>query len=471
MDELRLTGDLNRLWTDEIMPPLIDYVAIPCESPDFDPDWARNGHMDRATALMADWARRMLGDVPGAVVDVLSPAGLTPLIFVDIPGDEAGATLIYGHLDKQPPMAGWTHGRGAWTPRIEGDRLYGRGGADDGYAIFSAVAAVLALREQGLSHPRTMILIEASEESGSPDLAAHVEALAPRLGEPALVIALDAGCGNYDQLWVTTSVRGQVAGTLSVRTLDQGAHSGDASGVAPSPFRIACHLISRLEDPATGEVAADFQVAIPLARRRQAEHAAAALGAGVYDSLAFSQGVRPVSDDLTELALNRAWRPQLTVTGLDGLPAVASAAAVLQPALALKLSLRLPPTLDPHGAAARLKALLEADPPYGAQISFRIDMVSTGWNAPAVAPWLAASLDAASLAAFGAPSALMGGGGGIPFLAMLGEMFPSAQFVVTGVLGPESNAHGPNEFLHLPTARRVTAAVARLLHDATKEVP
>lgn len=466
MDHSRLQNFIEQRWEADVMPALLDYVAIPCQSPAFDPEWATNGHMDRAVRLMAQWTRAQLADVPGASVDVVTLPGRTPVIFVDIPGDAGAPVLIYGHLDKQPPMTGWTNGRSAWHPSIEGDRLYGRGGADDGYAIFSAITAIRALREQAQEHPRCMILIEACEESGSADLPYYMNHLAPRLGVPSIVVALDAGCGNYDQLWLTTSLRGQVAGVLTVRVLDEGVHSGDASGVVPSSFRVANHLLSRLEDPATGEIAREFHVDIPDARRTQAAEAAAALGTGFHSALPFAKDMAPVHDDVTELVLNRSWRPQLAITGIDGLPGVANAAAVMQPVTALKLSLRLPPTLDAEVAAQRLKALLERDPPYRCKVSFRIDMVSRGWHAPAALPWLQASLDRASSRAFGAASALIGGGGGIPFLAMLGERFPDAQFVVTGVLGPQSNAHGPNEFLHVRYAKRITAAMALLLRDA-----
>ncbi|HET9397747.1 MAG TPA: M20/M25/M40 family metallo-hydrolase, partial [Sphingomicrobium sp.] len=420
-----------------------------------------------AASLMVEWARDQLESVPGAAVDLLRLPGRTPLLFIDVPGDERPPVLIYGHLDKQPPMDGWVHGRSAWIPSVEGDRLYGRGGADDGYALFGAIIALLALREQGLAHPPCRILIEASEESGSGDLPFYIEQLDQRIGRPSLVIALDAGCGNYDQLWSTTSLRGQVAGTLTVRVLDEGMHSGDASGVVPSPFRIARSLLGRIEDSETGAIQiADFHVDIPAERRQQAIEAGAILGSALYSELPSAEGVGPVTDDPPEAALNRAWRPQLAVIGVDGLPNVANAAAVMHPELALKISLRLPPTLDPERAAQRLKALLEADPPYGAHIEFRPELVSAGWQAPPLAPWLRESLETASLETFAHPSAFMGGGGGIPFLSMLGERFPSTQFVATGVLGPQSNAHGPNEFLHLPTAKRIIAAVARLLHDS-----
>lgn len=466
MDFKRLQTFVDRCWDAEIMPTLLAYMEIPCESPDFDATWEATGHLDCAAALMARWARAQLRSVPGATVDLLRLPGRTPLIFIDIPGDARPPVLIYGHLDKQPPMEGWDSGRSAWVPSVEGERLYGRGGADDGYALFGATAAVLGLREQGLKHPPCRILIEGCEESGSGDLPFYIAELADRIGVPGLIVALDASCGNYEQLWSTTSLRGQVSGALSIKVLTSGLHSGEASGVVPSPFRIARMLLSRVEDPETGKVChPGFHVEIPSPRREQAISAAAILGSAIYTELPLQPSTRPVVDDPVELALNRAWRPQLTVTGIEGLPTVASAAAVMHPELCLKLSLRLPPTLDPKLAAQNLKTLLESEPPYNAKIRFEAHLVSPGWHAPSITPNLRATLDAASIDAFGKPCAFMGGGGGIPFLSMLGERFPAAQFIATGVLGPQSNAHGPNEFLHLPAAKRIVAAVARLIHD------
>lgn len=449
------------------MAHLIEYIAIPCESPAFDPGWSDAGHMDRAANLMADWAREQLDGVAGVRVEIVRLPERTPVVFVDIPGSSGDPILIYGHLDKQPPMPGWVEGRGAWSPVIEGDRLYGRGGADDGYAIFSAVLAVLGLRDQGLDHPRCVILIEACEESSSEDLPFYIDHLADQIGKPAVVVALDSGAGDYDRLWATTSLRGQVAGVLTVRVLSEAVHSGDASGVAPSSFRIATRLLARLESPDTGEIhPAAFKVDIPNHRRTEASAMAAGLGTAVWDNLPFAQTVRPVVGDAAELALNRAWRAQLAVTGLDGLPSISGAASVMQPMTALRLGLRLPPTMNPDQAGRDLTTLLEADPPYGAEVTFAVDFASPGWHAPAMAHWLSESLREGSVSAFGQPHALFGGGGGIPFLSMLAARFADTQFVVTGVLGPQSNAHGPNEFLHIPTALKVTAALARVLNDA-----
>ncbi|HYM29811.1 MAG TPA: M20 family metallopeptidase [Candidatus Cybelea sp.] len=466
MDTAKLTRFVDRCWNDEIVPTLIEYIKIPNKSPAFDPDWVKHGFMEDAVALFERWARKKIAAFPGATLDVVRLPGRTPVILIDVPGASADRALLYGHLDKQPEMVGWTEGFGPWKPRIEGDKLYGRGGADDGYAMFGALTAIAALREQQIPHAHCIVLIEACEESGSYDLPHYVEHLSGRIGQPSLVICLDSGCGNYDQLWVTTSLRGMLSGTLSVRVLEEGVHSGDASGVVPSSFRIMRQVLSRLEDEATGSIRVpELYVQVPEERLAQAKRAAEALGNDVYDKFPFAPGVAPVTTDLTGLVLNRTWRPQLAVTGMDGLPAPVNAGNVMLPFTAAKLSLRLPPTLDAASAVSTVKKLLEGDAPYGARASFDGENASTGWSAPALAPWLEKSLARASQSAFGAPPAFMGEGGSIPFMAMLGERFPKAQFVVTGVLGPHSNAHGPNEFLHIPTGKHVTSVVAQVLAD------
>jgi acetylornithine deacetylase/succinyl-diaminopimelate desuccinylase-like protein len=468
MDTDRIQRFVEALWDDEIVAQLTEYIRIPNKSPLFDPQWQAHGYMDDAVRLMEQWARSKLSALPGATLEVVRLENRTPLIFIDVPAAHGGrdddCVLLYGHLDKQPEMSGWADGLGPWTPVRKGDRLYGRGGADDGYAIFGALAALLALREQQLPQARCVVLIEACEESGSYDLPFYFEHLAPRLGTPSLVVALDSGCGNYQQLWLTTSLRGMAAGNLRVDVLTEGVHSGDASGIVPSSFRIVRELLSRLEDAGNGEIRPDeFYVEIPPQRVEQAQLAAQTLGSEVYAKFPFVDGMQPANADLTELILNRTWRPQLSVTGADGLPPLGSAGNVLRPFTTLKLSLRLPPTLDGKAASQALKRLLEAEPPYGAKVSLELEKSTTGWNAPALATWLEQAVDGASRRYFGMPPVYMGEGGTIPFMGMLGEKFPDAQFLITGVLGPHSNAHGPNEFLHIPMGKRVSMVVADVI--------
>ena len=371
MDFPKVTAFMDRIWDDEIIPVLTDYIRIPNKSPAFDPDWQAHGYMDAAVEQFADWARAKIAQIAGASLEVVRLEGRTPVIFAEIPGELDDTVLLYGHLDKQPEMSGWSDGLGPWVPVLKDGRLYGRGGADDGYALFGALSAILALRAQGGAHARCTILIEACEESGSYDLPAYVDHLAARIGTPSLVVCLDSGCGNYEQLWLTTSLRGLAGGTLKVEVLEEGVHSGDASGIVPSSFRILRSLISRLEDETTGEIrVAEFHAPIPSGRVEEAQAAAASLGDGVWTKMPLVDGMRPVSPEPVQLILNRTWRPALAITGLDGAPAIANAGNVLRPWTAAKLSLRLPPTADAAAAGRRLKALLEADPPYGARVSF-----------------------------------------------------------------------------------------------------
>ncbi len=458
-----LSAFVGKIWDEEIVPQLVDYIRIPNKSPMFDPEWEKHGHMEKAVQQLSGWAKSKLAALPGATMSIERLPGRTPLILIEVPGQSDDTVLLYGHLDKQPEMTGWAEGKGPWVPVLEGDKLFGRGGADDGYAIFGSLAALLALREQGVAHGRAVIIIEASEESGSPDLPYYMEALADRIGSPSLVVCLDSGCGDYDRLWLTTSLRGIVGGTLRIDILDEGVHSGDASGVVPSSFRILRQLLSRLDDEGTGAVVEDFHVQVPADRVAQARVAAEALGDQVWKKFPFVSGAKPTSNELPELILNRTWRPALSVTGFEGAPPPANAGNVLRPFTTMQLSLRLPPTLDAVKATARMKELLERDPPYGARVSFTTQEPGNGWNAPETSPWLMETLEGASKAAWGQQMAMMGEGGSIPFMAMLGAKFPKAQFVVTGVLGPNSNAHGPNEFLHIPTGKRVTETVARVL--------
>lgn len=465
MDPTRIERFVESLWDDSIQPELIEYIRIPNKSPLFDPEWESHGYMDDAVRLAERWCRAHLSS--GAGLEVVRLPGRTPVLLMEIPGTGTGSVLLYGHLDKQPEMAGWREGFGPWEPVLEGDKLYGRGGADDGYAVFSSLAAILAAREQSLPHPRCLILIECCEESGSFDLPHYVDLLAPRIGQPDLVICLDSGCGNYEQMWLTTSLRGLIGGELTVEVLTEGVHSGDAGGIVPSSFRVARQLLSRLEREMTGEIIPPaFQAEIPAQRIEQAQQAANVLAEAVYAKFPFVSGMSPAVPDRVQMILNRTWRPALEITGASGLPAMNHAGNVLRPFTGLKLSLRLPPTVDADAAAEALQAMLERDPPYGADIRYIAEQAASGWNAPMLTERLAASVDSASRRFFGQPAVHMGEGGTIPFMGMLGQKFPAAQFLITGVLGPHSNAHGPNEFLHLPTARKITCCVAQVLAQA-----
>ena len=462
-----ITQFTHHFWQDEIVPQLIDYIKIPNKSPAFDPNWKQNGHMNKVLNLALDWVKKHAED--NWNIHSFQSGDRTPLIVIDIPGNVSGNILMYGHLDKQPEMAGWNEGLGPWSPVLDGDKLYGRGGADDGYAIFASVCSVKAMRKFKISHPRIVILIEFCEESGSPDLPFYVEQQKQLIGSPDLVICLDSGTGNYDQFWLTTSLRGLIGCTLRVDILKEGIHSGGGSGIVPSSFRIARQLLSRLEDENTGLIKPnEFSVPIPNERIMQARETILALGDDFIGAFPWTENSGPVLNDPIELLLNNTWSSMLSITGADGLPLIKNSGNVLRPFTSLKLSLRLPPTLDAGIAQSLLQNLLEDNPPYGAKVSLEFEEPASGWNAPPLKPWLENAVQDASKIVFGKSALYMGEGGTIPFMGMLGDAFPEAQFVITGVLGPQSNAHGPNEFLHIPYAEKLTTSVTSIISKFPK---
>lgn len=482
LNAAQVLGEVSQAWDDDIVHRLEDYIRIPAKSPMFDADWEKNGFIDTVVWDAATWV--MAQKVDGLTLEVIRLEGRTPVLFFEVAAssgsgaanaDQAASSqtvLMYGHLDKQPEFTGWRSDLGPWTPKYEDGKLYGRGGADDGYAIYASIAAIQALKSQNMPHPRIVGLIETCEESGSYDLLPYIDALGTRLGDVALVICLDSGAGNYDQLWLTSSLRGMASGVLKVEILTEGVHSGDASGLVPSSFRIMRQVLDRLEDSATGRLLpASFHCEVPADRMVQARATAAILGDELYkrfpwahyDCGGATQFALPTTTDPVQALLNRTWAPTLSVTGAEGFPDFKNAGNVLRPYTAFKLSLRLPPLIDAAVAVQQLKTLLQDNAPYQARVTFEGEGSATGWNAPSTAPWFEQALHGASQDYFGAPCGYIGQGGTIPLMSMLSKGFPKAQMMVCGVLGPKSNAHGPNEFLHVPYAKKLTAAVAQVI--------
>ena len=465
-------SEVQRRWRSDLLDQMGDFIRIPALSPAFDADWVEHGFLDQMVELAAAWltAQRL----PGAVIEILRSPGRTPLLFVDIPaqGTAAEATvLVYGHLDKQPEFQGWREGTGPWTPVFDGIRLFGRGSADDAYAVCLLGAALGALVAQGTSYPRCVAVFETGEESGSPDLAYWLGVLGDRLGQVGLVACLDSGAGDYDRLWAVTSLRGTASATLTVRVLDEGAHSGDAGGVVPSSFRVLRALLDRVESSATGEILLpELRCDIPADREDQARATAELLGASLWERFSWASSadgrVRACTEDPHEALLRRAWHPSLAVVGAEGMPPLATAGNVLRPFTSIRLSLRLPPLCGAAAALAAVGEVLTADPPYGAVVTFEPSpQVVDGWNAPPFSVELSTALNAASAACFdGAAPAFIGQGGTIPLMGLLGGLFPDAQFLACGVQGPGTNAHGPNESLHIPYTERLTASLAVVIN-------
>ena len=463
-NESQLQERISRTWDESIVPSLVEYIKIPNKSPSFEPAWEELGHMEQALQLALEWSKSNMPEK--AQIQVKRSAGRTPLLLIDIPGERNGNVLLYGHLDKQPEMEGWDDDLGPWKPVLKDNKLYGRGGADDGYALFASLTVVNALMEQKVALPRILILIEFSEESGSPDLPHYMDLCADLIGSPDLIICLDSGTGDYQRLWTTTSLRELIGGTLRVDVLKQGIHSGSSSGHVPSSFRIARQLLSRLEDENTGEMLLDeLNITIPEYRVEETSKMIGILGEQVVEEFPWIDDMRPSTADPLEGVLRRTWKPALSIVGAEGLPPASNAGNVLRPFTSLKFSIRIPPMVDPTEAGKAIERVLTQNQPYGAKISLELNEAAAGWNAPKTADWLNDSMQKASETFFQQPACSISEGGTIPFMAMLGNKFPETQFMITGVLGPGSNAHGPNEFLHIPYGKKLTACVAGILRD------
>jgi acetylornithine deacetylase/succinyl-diaminopimelate desuccinylase-like protein len=448
-----MSDAIDAAWEERILPVLSDYTRIPCLSPAFDPDWAERGAIAAAAELLRDWVRDQDRTLTTEIVQL---PGRTPVLLVDN-GGTGDPIVIYGHMDKQPPLGEWRQGLGPYEPVREGDLLYGRGTADDGYSTF---AAVTALVEAGGGHGRVLVLVEASEESGSPDLGAYLEHLAPRIGTPRLVLCLDSGGLSYDRLWLTTSLRGMLIVTVTVDVLTEGIHSGQGGGVVPSSFRILRRILSRIEDEADGRILLPelLGAGMPDAHRKNLDELAVEFPDSGYPVV---DGLHLLGADARARLAARTWGAALEVVGADGLPKPRDAGSVLRPSTTLKLALRLPPDVDAQAACDALISAIRTDE--GAHVTIDVVGMAQGWVAPPLDADVAATLDRVSKERFGRAAGAVGEGGSIPFLADLQKGFPGVQFVATGVLGPHSNAHGPNESLHIPTAKAVTHLVAELL--------
>ena len=452
-----LSTAIDAAWEERILPALCEYTRIPCLSPSYDPDWAERGAIAEAAELLRAWVREQ---DPALQTEIIELPGRTPVLLIDN-GGSGDPIVVYGHLDKQPPLGEWRSGLGPYEPVREGDLLYGRGTADDGYSTFAAVTGLLAA---GGGHGRVLILIEASEESGSPDLLAHLENLGGRLGTPRLVICLDSGGLSFDRLWLTTSLRGNIVADVRVDVLTEGIHSGQGGGVVPSSFRILRRILSGIEDEATGRILLPelLGAGIPESHRANIETLADEFSVSAVPAV---EGLHLLEPDPVGRLVARTWGAALEVTGADGLPKPRDGGNVLRPSTTLKLSLRLPPDVDAQAASDALISAIRTDE--GAHIAIDLEAAAQGWVAPPLDAGLAATLSAVSKKRFGRDFGSIGEGGSIPFLADLQKGFPGTQFVATGVLGPHSNAHGPNESLHIPMAKAVTHAVAELLRSAT----
>mmetsp|Transcript_24422 Transcript_24422/g.21611 ORF Transcript_24422/g.21611 Transcript_24422/m.21611 type:complete len:479 (+) Transcript_24422:68-1504(+) len=454
------------------LPGLMDFIRIPNLSKNFDPEWNSNGLLEKAAKHVKSWIEAQ--NIKGLNIEYIKNDDLSPLLFIEVAGTDkdAGTVLMYGHFDKQPHMVGWSEGLGPVDPVIKDGKLYGRGSNDDGYSIFSAITAIKACQTNGLAHPRVVFLMEGDEESGSTHINTYIERVKDKIGTPSMIFILDAGCLNYEQFWLVTSLRGNIKPRLNVKIINEGVHSGDASGIVPDTFRIIRELLGRLEDPKTGDIIKELQVNIPPNRYQEGYETSKVMGDALFQKFPWLDKSKQqgVSTDNFQLYLNRHWRPTLTVIGQDGLPPCEKAGNVLRPETTISLSIRLPPTLNADKAFDSVKEILEKNPPYGAKVELLKGNNNHGWSAPDFADYLSNALKDASKSYFGKPLMATGEGGSIPFVNKLNIRYPKAQFLVCGVAGPGANAHGPNEMLNIPYTKQFTKCIAYILSQSAEHI-
>lgn len=466
-----LESRIASIWNEKAQPALEAFVTRKALSPGFDAAWKQNGVLRQVCDEAAAFGHSLF---PSAEFEVVEDEGKSPSLIFSVPATGAfvatpeKTAFFYGHLDKQPEATGWSEGRGPWKPVVENGKLYGRGCADDGYSIYAALTAIRALEDEGIDHPRCTGFLETREESGSDDVEYYIGKHRARFGDPALVSVLDSSAGNYEQLWLTSTLRGALFGNLRVRVLENGMHSGSAGGVVPSSFDVIRILLDRISDPRTGDFKLKtFTPEIPSYRQEQVKATSETLKGFLYEfhwaKGADGHPVKPMRRGVFEAMLAQNWKPSLSVTGAEGLPPIPQAGNTQRAETDLHLSLRLPPSASPAAALAELTETLTENVPFNAAVSFTEASALPGWEAPQEADWFEKACDESSLAMWGKPALRIGEGGSIPILSYFEAQFPHAQFAVTGVLGPGSNAHAGDESLDIAYTKKFIVCVASLV--------
>ena len=458
---------VHKDFESSIIPALSDYIKIDNLSPEYDPEWKTNGKLEKAAQHIIDWASKQ--NIKGLKAQILKEENRSPMVYIQIPAtsdDIKKTILLYAHFDKQPHMTGWREGLGPLKPVIQDGYLYGRGASDDGYASFTIVESIKAIQEQGGKHGKIFITIEGGEESGSPDLMYYLNKIAEDMGKPDFMICMDSGCIDYNTLWITTSLRGIAKVELTVEVLKESVHSGTGSGIAPDSFTIMRQLLDRLEDSKTSKVVDDLQVQIPDYRIEDAKKLAEYQKEKIVEEhVKLLDGVKPLNDDYTEVILNNTWRAMLTVVGMTGFPPAEGAGNVLRAKTKCNISMRLPPTYDAKKAIEVLGDIHTKDKLLDAKITAHSSHFGNGFASKNFSEKVKNSFSASSKRLFGKDFYCFGEGGSIPFISELGKQYPECEILVTGVLGPNTNAHCPNEALNLKYTESMIVALAHLIND------
>jgi acetylornithine deacetylase/succinyl-diaminopimelate desuccinylase-like protein len=438
-------------------------IRIPNITSDYDPTFLTNGLVHTAISTARDWI--ISQGIPGATVRLFDAPGTYPVLLVDVPADRSDVTTaVYGHIDKMPHLdaSGWSAGLSATDPVVRDGHLYGRGTADDCYSWYLAITSLKFLISAGLPRSRVLIFIESCEESGEDEFRDFLRDIAPTLPRLDRVFILDGSRGDLGTAWFCTSLRGIVTANLDVRHLARPCHSGMATGIVPSTFRIARGLLDRVEDAATGEI---HLPAARVAPPESAAETARAVAERLAGKLAIDliPGAQLIEGGIERRLIANWWEAGLSITGADGLPPIAKAGNVLRERTALRLSLRIPPTAERFECGRQLKETLETDPPYGAKVVCEILSCCPGWSTRELSNKTKETIAKATQAVFRQPPIYFGAGSSVPISGAFQEFWPDAEVTVTGVAGDESYCHGFDENINLEYAAKWTAMFAGIL--------
>jgi acetylornithine deacetylase/succinyl-diaminopimelate desuccinylase-like protein len=379
---------VEKWWADWYVKGLCEFIEIPNLSPMFDAEFYTNGTTQAAAKHVDDYINKL--EIKGITKHSFTPEGKPPMYVyvVEANGNDKNV-MCYGHLDKQPWMMPWREGLGPTKAVIEGDFLYGRGGADDGYAPFSCALAIKNLQVQGLPHPRFALVLETEEESGSPNLLELLALSKEAIGTPDIMFCMDSGAFNWDQLWMTSSLRGIICLDVQIDCAHGGYHSGEVGGIVPETMRIMRHLLDRIDDSKTGMCCEALNCEIPERFKTEAKFMAELSGPEMYKKYHVCEGVDCMHEEgIDQMYLNNTWRANMAITGAAGLPAIQTAGNVCRPSTSMRLSIRLPPKVNPDDAYAAVTKLLTTDVPYNAKVICTSQGKGQGWCMGELSPWL-----------------------------------------------------------------------------------
>ena len=470
MDKKSFEKYIEKMFTYNMIPNLMNFIRIPNLSPAYDYEWNTNGLLLKAANLIIAYAKSL--EIKNAQINLIQDKGYSPLIFIEIPASRPNdnrTVLLYAHFDKQPHGTGWDDDKGPTKPVIQNGRLYGRGSADDGYASFSMLTAIKACQEHNCPLPRICLIFEGAEESTDEHLTYYFNKLLPIIGENVIAfIPLDSGCADYDRLWITNSLRGVCDYEINIQTLDNNISFGpEASGRIAENLFILRKAIDAVMDTSTGDVKIEeFYVKdIPEEIQEEMDKEIEIVGEQFFKEIPLYEGVKPLKTDIKEAMINNRWKPTCSILGIDNCPKIEDNGFGVKKSITVKMSMRLPPGIDSHAALEALKKVVKENIYFDAKVKFLSAEVADGWKLTNFSEKTKNVLNKASKEYFGNELVFKGMGGSIPFITYFQTKYPNADVICTGILGADCFEHGPNENLHLEACKKMILVLCYFLSE------